>query len=158
MVQRAALAVAERAGELDDPALARRQELLAGEFGRGAQIAPLARARGRDELGGEGMEMGLVARRRHQRRGLDLDEIPRREELPQRRRNAHAPQQKGPPIGVVGPRRRQDAGHRAGSSIGRSAGGQPRKSLANGRKISMVRPDIWAGPALPRPAIEEDQP
>ena len=40
VVQRAALAVAEDLGEFDDPPLARRQELLAGKFRRGAQIEP----------------------------------------------------------------------------------------------------------------------
>ena len=38
MMQRAALAVAEDAGEIENPRLARRQQLLAGEFRRGAQI------------------------------------------------------------------------------------------------------------------------
>ena len=38
MMQRAALAVAEHAGEIEDARLARRQQLLAGEFRRGAQI------------------------------------------------------------------------------------------------------------------------
>ena len=45
MVQRAALAVAKHAGELEDPPLARRQQLLAGEFRRGVQIEPRALAR-----------------------------------------------------------------------------------------------------------------
>ena len=45
MVQRAALAVAEDAGEFEDPRLARRQQLLAGEFRRGAQIERRVRRR-----------------------------------------------------------------------------------------------------------------
>ena len=40
MVQRAALAVAEHLGEVEDAPLAGRQQLLAGEFRRGAQIEP----------------------------------------------------------------------------------------------------------------------
>ena len=74
MVQRPALAVAEHAGEGEDPRLAGGQELLAGELRRGVQIAPAAGAVGRGELGREGVQMGLVARRDLQRRGLDLEE------------------------------------------------------------------------------------
>ena len=62
MVQRAALAVAKRAGKLHDTALAGRQKLLAGEFGRGSQIEPFARTRRRHEIGAEGVQMGLVPR------------------------------------------------------------------------------------------------
>ena len=45
MMQRAALAVAEHAGEGDDLRLARRQQLLAGELRRGVQMHPGARRR-----------------------------------------------------------------------------------------------------------------
>ena len=108
MVQRAALAVAERAGELDDARLARRQKLLAGELGRGAQIKPLALARRRDQVAGEGVQMGLVAGRDRQRTGLDLDEVARGEELPQRRRDPRPPEQERPPVGMRWPRRVTD--------------------------------------------------
>ena len=73
-VQRAALAVAERAGKLDDARLAGREKFLAGEFRRGPQIATLVRAPRSDQIGREGMKMGFVSRRDRQRRGLNLDE------------------------------------------------------------------------------------
>ncbi len=61
MVQRAALAVAEHLGEFDDAALAGRQQFLAGEFRRRAQIKLRRRAvRGRERRG-EGVQMGLVS-------------------------------------------------------------------------------------------------
>jgi len=110
MVQDAALAVAKRAGELDDAAFAGRQQFFAGEFRRGSQIESRACAGWRHQIGREGMEMGLVPRRRHQRRGLDLDEIPRREKLPQRRSHAHAPEQEGPSAGVQSPEGRRHQG------------------------------------------------
>ena len=63
MMQRAALAVAEHPGELEDAALAGGQQLLAGEFRRGAQIKRRdARRPGAASVGGEGVQMGLVAR------------------------------------------------------------------------------------------------
>ena len=98
-MQHAALAVAKRAGELHDAALARRQQLLAGEFRRGSQVEPLARIRRRYQIACKSMEMGLVPRRGHQRAGFDLDEIPGGEELPQSGGNAHAPQKKRPAVG-----------------------------------------------------------
>ena len=100
MMQRAALAVAKHLGEFDDAALAGGQELLAGEFRRGAQIKPRRRAVRRHERGGEGMQMGLVARGNLQGAGLDLDEIPRRKPGAQRRHDAAARQQCRPPVGV----------------------------------------------------------
>ncbi len=80
VVQRAALTIAIAAGELEDPLLASRQKLLAGEFRRGPQIA-LVPARGRGQLGPHRVDMGLVARRHLQRRGLDLHEFQRREQV-----------------------------------------------------------------------------
>ena len=73
MMQRAALAVAEHAGEFENARLARRQQLLGGEFRRGAQIERAPLPARRDQLGGEGMQMRLVAGRDLQSRGLDLD-------------------------------------------------------------------------------------
>src|SRR5262249_61483240 len=90
MMQRAALAIAKGAGELDDPSLAGRQKFLAGEFGRGAQIKARASAGWRHQVCPECMEMGFIAWRKDQRRSLDLDEISRREKLPQRGCNTHA--------------------------------------------------------------------
>ena len=79
MVQRPALAVAPDPGEFEDPRLAGRQQLLAGELRRGAQVERRARAVGADRLGGEGVQVRLVAGRDLQGRGLDLDEAPRLE-------------------------------------------------------------------------------
>ena len=63
VMQRAALAVAEHAREIDDARLARRQELLAGEFRRRAQIKRRPLAARPDQVGCEGMQMCLVAGR-----------------------------------------------------------------------------------------------
>jgi hypothetical protein len=102
VVQRAALAIAKHARDLEDPPLTRREELLAGEFGRGAQIKQGARSVGPAKLGREGMKMRLVAGRDLQRRGLDLDEIARLEPAAERREHARARQEKGPSVGVPG--------------------------------------------------------
>jgi len=121
MVQDTALAVAKRAGELDDAAFTGRQQFFAREFGRGSQIESRACADWCRQIGREGMEMGLVPRRGHQRRGLDLDEIPRREELPQRRRHAHAPEQEGPSAGVQSPKGRRHQGRSFQRGLNRPA-------------------------------------
>ena len=89
MVQHAALTIAVAARELEDPPLASRQKLLAGEFRRGPQIA-LVPARGRGQLGPHRVDMGLVARRHLERRGLDLHEFQRREQV------AHGPGDRAP--------------------------------------------------------------
>ena len=99
MVQRPALPIAEDAGELDDAALAGRQQLLAGEFRRGPQVALVARA-GLLQLGPEAVEMGLVARRNLQHRGLDLDELGRGEEFAQIPGDRRPRQQKWPAVGM----------------------------------------------------------
>ena len=75
MMQRAPLAVTERAGEFEDARFARRQELLAGELRRGPQVKRLPLAAGPDQLGGEGMQMGLVAGGNLERGGFHFDEI-----------------------------------------------------------------------------------
>ena len=85
--------------------------------------------------------MGLVAGRGHQRAGLHLDEIPRREELPQRRRDARAPQQERPPVGMAGPERRR-IGHQRAPSTGCAHGRRLRKSLAK------VARSVWCGPTF----------
>ena len=77
VVQGAALPVAVDMGEAGDAGLARRQELLAGEFRRGVEVERRPRAVGADGLGCEGMEMRLVARRDLERGRIDLDEISR---------------------------------------------------------------------------------
>ena len=73
-MRHAALAIAEDAGEIEDPRLARRQQFLGREFRRGVQVERLARATGRDQLGRESMQMRLVAGRHLQGGRLDLDE------------------------------------------------------------------------------------
>ena len=100
MMQRAALAVAEGAGEFEDARLARRQELLAGELRRGAQVERLPLAAGPDQLGGEGMQMGLVAGGDLQDRGFHFDEVPSAKPSPHGRRDAVAAQQQRPSVGM----------------------------------------------------------
>ena len=138
MMQRAALPVAKHLGEFDDAALPGGQEFLAGEFRRGAQIKSRRRAVRRHERGGEGMQMGLVARGNLQGAGLDLDEIPRRKPGAQRRHDAAARQQRRPPVGV-------DVGSPEGRGGGRGfrhvlVRGEERKYVAIGLRIAMVRP------------------
>ena len=101
MMQRAALAVAEHAGELDDPGLARGQQLLAGEFRRGAQIkrppasrpAPQGRSQRRAD-----------APRCRARPAAPAVSTSRkslgRKPAPQRRHDAAARQQRRPAVGV----------------------------------------------------------
>ena len=74
MVQRAALAIAKHAGEGEDPRLACRQQPLAGELRRRVQVERRALSGRRRKLGRKGVQMGLVAGRDLQGRGLDLDE------------------------------------------------------------------------------------
>ena len=144
MMQRAALAVAERLGEFDDAALAGREQLLAGELRRGAQIKPCRGAVGRFEHGGEGVQVSLVARRDLQGPGLDLDEIMRGKPGAQGGHDAGARHQHRPPVGVNvrGPE-------------GRSGGREfrhvlvrvrLRKYVAIGLRIAMLRPDLSQKP------------
>ena len=83
-MQRAALAVAEHFCEFDDAPLAGGEQLLAGEFRRGAQVKRRRRAVRRHKRRGEGVQVHLVARRDLKRAGLDLDEILSREPGAQR--------------------------------------------------------------------------
>ena len=96
MMYRAALAVAEHAGEGDDLRLAGRQQLLAGEFGRGVQMHARAPAVRRRELGGEGVQVGFIARRDLQDRHLDFDEAVAGKPVPQGRLDAPASRQERP--------------------------------------------------------------
>src|SRR5260221_1949247 len=81
MVRPAALAVAEAMRELEEKRHPRHQQLLHGEFRRGAEKArprPLARL---DQLGGKGHEMRLEAGDDLERRPVDLDEAAVGEEM-----------------------------------------------------------------------------
>src|SRR5690606_27768438 len=68
MVQRSALAVAPDMAEAGDAGLARRQQLLHGEFRRGVEVEPLPGPVIADGGGGKGVKMRLVARRELQPR------------------------------------------------------------------------------------------
>jgi hypothetical protein len=98
MVQRAALAVAEDVGETEQARLARRQQLLAGEFRRGVEVERLAAAIGQNRLRGEGREMRLVAGGDLQRGGFDLDEIALGKPRAKTREDAVAGEQQRPAI------------------------------------------------------------
>ena len=102
-MQIAALAIAEHPGEFENPVLARRQQLLTGEFRRGAQIARQPLAAGSGEFGPRGVEMGLVAGRDLENRGLDLDKTLLLEPGPNRLGHRAPRHQKRPDIGM--PRR-----------------------------------------------------
>src|SRR3546814_7737949 len=74
MVQRGALAVAKDRGELEQPRLAGRQQLLHGEFRRGMQVQRPAAAVGLLQYGGKSLQMRLQSRRDLQGRGLRRSE------------------------------------------------------------------------------------
>jgi hypothetical protein len=98
VVQRPALAVAMDLGEGEDALLSGRQQLLAGEFGRGVEVEwpPLPVRTG--QLGGEGMQVRLVAGRHLQGRRLHLDEAPRLEPAADRPLDAAPRQQERAPV------------------------------------------------------------
>lgn len=98
MMQRPALAIAIDMGETGDALLAGGQQLLAGKFRRGMQIERRRLAIRRQRLGGESMQMRLVARRHLQRRRVDLDEVVAREETAQRRLDGVAAKKERPPV------------------------------------------------------------
>jgi hypothetical protein len=100
MVQRPALAIAINMSHGVKPRLARREQLLAGEFRRGMQVvAPGAAVRGR-EIGRKAADMGLVAGARLQGGGLDLLKIARFEPAPHSRAHAGAGLQSRPLVGI----------------------------------------------------------
>ena len=72
-MQHATLAVPKHPRELDDLLLAGHQQLLAGEFRGGAQIARGVIAGRRRKRGPGRMKVGFVARRHLQNAGFDLD-------------------------------------------------------------------------------------
>ncbi len=100
MVQGAALPVPEDPRERDDAGFACGQELLAGEFRRGVEEKLRSFAVRRHRLGGEGVQMRLVAGGDLERGGLDLDEVRRREEAAQGGLDAVAADQEAAPIGM----------------------------------------------------------
>ena len=103
MVGGRALFVAVAAGDLEDPLLARRQQLLHRELGRGVEIERRdgAVAEGLAYRGFEGGEMGFEPGRDLERRGLDLDEPPLVEEAPYRGDDPRPREQIGTPFGVA---------------------------------------------------------
>ncbi len=100
MVPARSLVVAPDPGEGEDSPLPRRQQLLAGEFRRGVEIAAMAAAVGRAQFGGEGLEMRLQPGADLERRGLDLGEAELPEQAAQRRGHPVARQQIGPAPGM----------------------------------------------------------
>ena len=74
MVQRAALAVAERMGEAENPLFARCEQFFQRNSGRGVEIKPRFFTCGADQFGREGRNMRLIARRDLQNGRIDLDE------------------------------------------------------------------------------------
>ena len=133
VVQGPALAVAEHAGEGENPLLPRRQQLLAGEFRRRMQVKPARRAIWPDKVRPESGDMGLVAGRDLQNGGLDLDEVPRGEARPPAGHHSRPRQQGGPPVLVDAPAP-PGRGRRAGILRGTSCHSCP--ALRYGRRIA----------------------
>ncbi len=100
MVQRRALAVAEHMSEGENPLLARRQQLFAGEFRRGMQIKPAFVASRADQLHAERRNMRFIAARDLQRGRLHLDKSLMGEKLPNCRPEQGADLEKGLAVGV----------------------------------------------------------
>ena len=100
MMQRASFAIAEHARKRKEPRLAGRQQLLGGELRRGPQVERRVGPIQPDGLGGEGMQVGLVARRDLQGRRFDLEEIPVYEPGADGRRDPVARQQQRPTVGM----------------------------------------------------------
>jgi len=101
MVQRAPLAIAEYGREGEDALLAGRQQLLAGELGRGVEIKRVLGAVRIDERGAEGVQMGLIARRGLQNTRVDFDKALRLEPAADRGYDPPSRQQESAPIGMV---------------------------------------------------------
>ena len=100
VMQRAALAVAEHAGEFENACLAGRQQLLAGKFRRGPQVKRTLLVARPDQVGGKGMQMCLVAGRNLQRCRLHLEEIASGKPCPHSGGNPPPRQQIGPAGGM----------------------------------------------------------
>lgn len=136
MVQRAALAVAPDAGEIDDASLAGRQQLLGCEFRRGPQVPPVLDHVRPDQAGRKGMQMGLVARGDLKGGGLDLEEAGRCKPAPERGHDP-APGQKVGPAGRMPPGEPELSG--ISGHLPRPAPGPERLEMDG--KIAMVRPE-----------------
>ena len=129
------LAIAEDPGEGEDARLAGGEQFLHGEFRRGVEIPLEPSAAGRDQLGREGMQMGLVSGRDLQRRRLDLDEASGVEPAAERRHDPVPREQERPPVGVAAGRpERRGGSHADGKRL-------PTKTLAEGGKVANVRAD-----------------
>ena len=96
----AALAVAKYPRELEYPAFAGREQLLAGEFRRGPQIARGTAPIGPPKLGARRVQMSLIARRNLQNPGLDFDKTLFGEPGPDRPGHRAPGVQKRPDIGM----------------------------------------------------------
>ncbi len=141
MVRGATLAVAEHARQGEKPWLAGRQQLLHGEFGRRMEVEAPRPGVGSDEVGPEGFEMRLVARRHLQDGRLGLEEILCVEPSPHRGRDAIAGHQEGAAVGedMGSPRRRARRRQRE-----RSCG------LRNSKLWLKERKSVWCRPISSR--------
>ncbi len=102
------------------------------------EVEPSGRGVGSDEVGPEGFEMRFVARRYLQDGRLGFEEILRVEPSPNRGRDAIAGQQEGAAVGEdVG-----SPGRRARRRDGEVMRAEELETLANGKKIGMVPPDL----------------
>ena len=99
-MQPAAFLVAEHAGEIEDALFPRRQQLLGRKLRRGVQIARLVGPVGAGQHGFKGLQMGLVARRHHQRAAFHFREALSLEMRPDDGLQPPPLQQKGAPVGM----------------------------------------------------------
>ena len=101
-MQRGALAITKYPGKIEDALLSGGQQLLAGEFGRSAQIKRVTLASRADQLGRKAVQVRFIARRNLQRRRFDFNEVLRDEPRAQSRSDPCARDQKRPPVGMHG--------------------------------------------------------
>ena len=99
-VERAGLAIAPDAGEIDDPGFAGREQFLGGEFGAGVEVERVFRTAFGPPRDGEAVEVGFVARRYLDGAAFDRDEALAREPAGQCGLDAIAADQERPTIGV----------------------------------------------------------
>ena len=100
-MQIAALAVPEYPRQLENLRLACRQQLLAGKFRRGPQVASDPLAVATRQFGAGRVQMGLIARRHLQDSGLDLDKTLLIEPCPHSAGDGATRRQKRPDVGVA---------------------------------------------------------
>jgi hypothetical protein len=150
-VQVGALAIAEGAGEVEDPRLPGSEQFLRRELGRGMEIERAALAGRRPQLRREGMQVRFVAGRNRKRAALDLAKSLGLEVLAEAVLDAIARQQQRPT--VLMNMRRPPGGRRHFLNLGAAISGFfycADVPTANAPRLRLAQA---AGPAMSRRPI-----